>query len=760
MTPLESARAYLVRSWKPIPVPYRSKNPGFKDWAQLRLTESTLADHFNGEPQNIGILTGEPSGWLIDVDLDHPRALELANAYLPATPSVFGRASKPKSHRLYRGTRPAATKKFRSRSAGMIVEFRSTGCQTVFPHSVHESGEDISWENESAVPAEVDPDVLLAACEQLANAVKIELGEKNAPRPKPARNDEPTEIEDAASPSPTINPYARCLNAMRRAHIVDKSDGSYRLFTMACRCVEHDLQDGEAVACIREYAVERPFPREYSDAEISTRLRDAEKRCERGAALATDVDGCVKLGNRDPGTGRLVLSPRRTLPTAEAYVREFHMHPDGLTLRSYASMLLVWRDNHYAEVEDATMRNRLQPWLHDALRYVFDKRSGGLVLTNFESNPGTVNAALETIRNYTHLVSSLAPPVWLEAVSGLPDPREILSCRTLNLHIPSATALPATPSLFTTAALDFDYDANAPAPLTWLAFLGELFGDDMESIQLLQEWFGHCLTPNTSLQKMLLMVGPKRSGKGTIARVLTSLIGKANVVGPTMSGLGGGFGLQPLIGKSLAIVSDARFGGENIHAVIERLLCISGEDTLTVDRKYLASVTLRLPTRFMFLTNELPKLCDASGALAGRFLMLHLTKSFYGREDQALTDKLLKELPGILLWSLQGWLRLHQRGRFVQPKTVEQIIRDLEDLSSPVGAFVREKCVIGPGKSVEMNSLYQRWKLFCEEIGREHHGTTQTFGRDLRAVLPHLGTRQSRIGDGRDRFYEGIDLAD
>ena len=59
-----------------------------------------------------------------------------------------------------------------------------------------------------------------------------------------------------------------------------------------------------------------------------------------------------------------------------------------------------------------------------------------------------------------------------------------------------------------------------------------------------------------------------------------------------------------------------------------------------------------------------------------------------------------------------------------------------------------------------MNSLYKSWQLFCEEIGREHSGTTQTFGRDLRAVLPLLGEHSLRIGDERNRFYEGIDLAD
>ena len=122
------------------------------------------------------------------------------------------------------------------------------------------------------------------------------------------------------------------------------------------------------------------------------------------------------------------------------------------------------------------MRNRLQPWLHDALRYVFDKQAGELVLTDFESNPGTVNAALETIRNHIHLPAATTLPAWLEDADDRPDPREILSCKTLNLHIPTGRSLPATPALFTTTALDFDFDPQAPAPALWLRFLNQSLG--------------------------------------------------------------------------------------------------------------------------------------------------------------------------------------------------------------------------------------------------------------------------------------------
>jgi hypothetical protein len=117
------------------------------------------------------------------------------------------------------------------------------------------------------------------------------------------------------------------------------------------------------------------------------------------------------------------------------------------------------------------------------------------------------------------------------------------------------------------------------------------------------------------LHKILVMVGPTRGGKGVIARILTALIGKRNVCGPTLNSLGGEFGLAPLLGKSVAAISDARSGGgKNSAVVVERLLSISGEDTLTCNRKYKEQWSGKLPVRLHIISNELPRLGDASSA--------------------------------------------------------------------------------------------------------------------------------------------------
>jgi len=301
------------------------------------------------------------------------------------------------------------------------------------------------------------------------------------------------------------------------------------------------------------------------------------------------------------------------------------------------------------------------------------------------------------------------------------------------------------------------YDPAAPRPRRWLAFLEDLFGDDHEAIDLLGEWFCYCLTTDTSLQKMLFLLGPRRCGKGTIARVLAALVGRENTAAPTLSGIGTPFGLWPLLTRPLAIVPDARLRRQaDQGAILERLLSITGEDALTVDRKNREPVTAKIPARLVVLSNELPRLPDASNALASRMLILRLRTSFLGREDPELTDRLLEELPGILAWSVDGWRRLRERGRFAAPESGRDDAEEFERISSPVQQFVEEVCVLDPEESIERRSLFERWMSWAKEQNLEP-GSQPMFGRNLRACVPAIVTTRPRAGNpGRWVYYLGI----
>jgi putative DNA primase/helicase len=202
-----------------------------------------------------------------------------------------------------------------------------------------------------------------------------------------------------------------------------------------------------------------------------------------------------------------------------------------------------------------------------------------------------VTNALGALAGMTMLPSTVDQPAWL-ADSPFPA-RDVLACRNGLIHLPSLVQKrnhfhKPTPQFFSCTILCYDFDPKAQKPITWLNFLRQLWPDDPQSIQLLQEWFGYCLLPDTRQQKILIVVGPKRSGKGTIGKVLKGLLGSDNVTAPSLSSLGSPFGLWPLLGKLLAIVSDARLSGRNdIAQLVENLLRLSGEDPVDVHRKFL-----------------------------------------------------------------------------------------------------------------------------------------------------------------------------
>ena len=192
------------------------------------------------------------------------------------------------------------------------------------------------------------------------------------------------------------------------------------------------------------------------------------------------------------------------------------------------------------------------------------------------------------------------------------------------------------------------------------------------------------------------------------------------------------------------------------------MLAISGEDGQTIDRKNRDPVTVKLPTRFTLISNELPRLTEMSGALAGRMIILRLVESFYGREDHDLFRRLLLELPGILLWAMEGWKRLRQQGHFIQPESGKGMVEELAELTSPIGMFVKERCTRGCAEEVPIHTLFGAWLEWCKKKNRAHEGDESSFGRNLRTVIPTLETKPvKKTVDGKAtyvRSFFGIGL--
>jgi putative DNA primase/helicase len=385
------------------------------------------------------------------------------------------------------------------------------------------------------------------------------------------------------------------------------------------------------------------------------------------------------------------------------------------------------------------------------------------VTTNLVAN------VLQALASMTLLDNNIPQPSWIKPLPPiLPLPAaEMLACKNGLVHLPSVLEgrgrlLSPTPQFFSANAFDYDFDLTAPQPKRWLRFLKQIWPDDRQSIDALQDWFGYCLLPDTSQQKILLMIGPKRSGRGTISRVLRALVCPANVASCSLASLGGSFGLQALLGKTLAVIADARLSGRaNLEMIAERLLNISGEDAVPVERKFLTTIHTSLSVRFMILSNELPHLTDASGALPSRFIVLRFTNSWYGQEDPDLTNKLLVEVPGILLWALEGLKRLRERRRFVQPESALDLIRALEDLSSPTKTWLKERCNVDPKLKGEPDAMFRDWCQWCEDNGIKDAGAKSVFSRNIHAAVPGLRVEQPRLPGSkgkRVRYWVGVRL--
>lgn len=332
----------------------------------------------------------------------------------------------------------------------------------------------------------------------------------------------------------------------------------------------------------------------------------------------------------------------------------------------------------------------------------------------------------------------------------------VLACANGVVDVASRELRPHRPSRFNLFSLPFGYDPEATAP-GWEAFLEQVLPGDVQAKDFLAEWFGYVLSGRTDQQKMAALIGKRRSGKGTIARVLGAMVGSDNTAGLDLNMLPGTFGMENLVGKALAVSGDVRWASRNIADAVPILLGVIGEDAISVHRKNRMAWSGTLGVRFMLMSNETPTFSDRSNALSGRMVFVRFDQSFYGREDSSLTEKLLGELPGILNWALDGLARLSGRGCFTQPESGMTEAEHSRRLSDPVGAFLEDWCQLGPGESITLDHLFLKYQDWCLSEGRTKDSTTkEIFARDLRGKVPDLVAERRQVNGKRQQYLTGI----
>jgi len=449
--------------------------------------------------------------------------------------------------------------------------------------------------------------------------------------------------------------------------------------------------------------------------------------------------------------GTTLVVMHKPLSVARTLIEEKFTTSKLTTLLRCKDDFYTFNDVCYQEMSEAGMRSKLYEFLEGCVI----KDASGFIEVNPKSH--SVSEVMDALKADAHLDDELSPPCWIDGNDNHPPSKELLICKNGLLHMPTRKLSPLNPGFFSLNALTYGFDPDAPEPEVFHNFLDDLFGDDPEAEDLMQEMFGYTLSGNTSFQKIMAIVGPKRAGKGVMGRLLTALVGKDNVCNPSLGSFSNAFPHEPLIGKTLALMSDARLSSSaDQKAIVEHMLRVSGEDDVNVTRKNKTDWSGRLSARFMLLTNEVPRLADASGAFAGRFVTLVLTKSFYGKEDPRLTDRLLTELPGILNWALEGWDRLQKQGRFTIPSSSLEVMKELEYLSSPILKFIDDTLIFVVGEEMSVDDVFTLWTRWCLKEGRNYTGTKATFGRDLNAAYPELVKIRKNLEGDRPYYYKGI----
>lgn len=244
--------------------------------------------------------------------------------------------------------------------------------------------------------------------------------------------------------------------------------------------------------------------------------------------------------------------------------------------------------------------------------------------------------------------------------------------------------------------IPWPWDAAAKAPL-WQATLDRWFppdpdmdGADRAEVAALQEYFGYVLLPHSKFKKALVCFGASDTGKSIVAHMLRAMVGSRfcctlgvdRMDDPTLCAV--------LVGKRLNTVTEISEGALVSDGGFKTL--ISTEEAILINEKYKPAYEYVPHAKHVFVTNNLPRINDRTKAVFNRLLIVIFRIVFEEREqDPDLPEKLLREMPGVLAWAVEGARRLiRNRGKFTVPQDSAEEVRRYMAEMNPFIAFAEE----------------------------------------------------------------------
>ena len=443
---------------------------------------------------------------------------------------------------------------------------------------------------------------------------------------------------------------------------------------------------------------------------------------------------------------------------------------DGLpTIVCYHGQWMTYDDGTYKLSEREEFRGQIYKFLTGKSFEGIDS-SGAPCLKLYKPTRAKVSDIVDALSDWCTI--TVEPPAWLKD-KGLPVPSSLIAFKNGILNVDEYAKgiiklYKPTPALFSMNILPYDFNEDANSSL-WDNFLQDIFNGDADKIELLSQWFGYNCVPDMSMEKLMLMIGRPRSGKGTVVNALANVLGQGQCVSTSFQTLCTEFGYQPLIGKLAALLSDSKVPKPHeAEMALEKILQVVGRDPVGIRRMYLPYLSqVYLSCRFTIAMNDLPNIPDQANALEPRLNTLHFPNSYVGKEDPTLKFRLQEEAAKgkLINFALRGLINLRKGHRFAVPDSSEKMLDQLRELTTPVTAFIKDCCEF-PGSEdnpkdfmVSKDDMYAAWVGWCEAQGRKFKGMKEQFGRWFVTSCPSVATLRTMLNGRRLYAYGGVRLS-
>jgi P4 family phage/plasmid primase-like protien len=292
----------------------------------------------------------------------------------------------------------------------------------------------------------------------------------------------------------------------------------------------------------------------------------------------------------------------------------------------------------------------------------------------------------------------------------------------LTLDLRTGKTRPALQSDYITKVLNVNGMGEASKARRWLAFLSQVFGNDVELIDWLKRWCGYLLTGSTSEQIFVFCFGLGANGKSVLADTVRFILGDyaRAIASETLTESKRQAGsatpdLADLIGARLAMSSETEDGAALAESLIKSL--VAG-DTMTVRKLHANPVQFTPQFKLMMLGNHKPIIKGNDYGIWRRVRLVPFKITFKPEErDPALLDKLKAEAPHILAWMVQGCIDWQQRGLRDIPATIKQATGDYQIEQDLVGRWLAECCLLSPNSETSSTEIYSNYKQWCIDNG-------------------------------------------